>query len=616
METPWFQADEGERHRLLVKQIRELDNHQFGLRDRDLAHGYAYDPTVRLMGTEMLVQDQLYDPPIENVIRSGIDTMASYLSRDRPRLAVVTDGGDFEMQEAARGIEKVLEAELRRLSVYRARYIQIRDGGVFGSGWTKLYEDIDANRPALERTLKDELLWDEEEARDYEPRCIYQRRFVDRWMLLHQLRSQIAEKPELKDKILQANADGRWCDYRRMGRHQVALLEGWHLPSGEGATDGRRTMCIEGADLVDVPWKRPYFPFLKWDWSPRLVGYCGSGIAEQGLPVQERIDRHDRFIAVAQDKVAIPRVYVQKGSGVGVRLDNRVGAIVEVPGRPPTFETPQAVSPEIYNDREAKRRLFFEAMGISQTMAQAKRQPGLDSRPAQREYRDQTTERHAVQDQDAEDLLVMYGERTLDIIEDIHARTGEYKTVYLADDTREEVDWDEVKMGRERFSLVVTAANGLSRTIAAKRQEAEEDYASGVISKDEYRKVRGIPDISAERNIESATIQLADAIISGLIKGRPFSEIGPEGGDDLEFIIRRVTLKRALLKAHRAKPALLERFDQWLEQAEYLTEQGKQAQAAAQQPAVPAQVQAGVPPGPAMVPNAPPAAQMPVAGAM
>lgn len=598
----WWQKDDsltGQRHLRLVKQIRDLDNQQFSLRDRDLAHGFAYDPTTTLMGTEMHIQSHVYDPPIENVVRSGIDTMAAHLARDRPRMAVITDGADFELQENAKGIERLLEAEVRRLKVYRTRYIQIRDAGVFGSGLTKIYEL--ENKPAIDRVIKDELLVDEEEARYYPPRSLYQRRFVDRWILIHRF-------PKFEEQILKANGDGRWCDYRRMGKHQVALLEGWHLPSGEGAGDGRHVMAIEGADLVDDPWTRPYFPFLKWDWSERLTGYWGCGIAEQGLPVQDRVNRHDRFISVAQDKVAIPRVYVQRGSGVNVRLDNRVGAIVEVQGRPPTFETPQAVSPEIYNDRREKRAMFFEALGISQLAAQAKKPVGADSEPALREYRDQSTERHAPQDQSAEDLLIEYGERILDVIEDIAGRHGgSYRSTYISADTREEIDWKEVGMARDRFSLVIMAANGLSRTVAGRRQEVEEDYANGVITLDEYRKLRGLPDVNAERQLESAVTSLADAIISGLIRGAPFSQIGPDPIDDLEFIVRRVTLKRSDLKAHKAKPALLERFDMWIEQAQFLLDQAAPPPAPAAPMGPPAQALGGAPPGPAMVPNGPPA---------
>lgn len=605
----WDPADagDGKRHVLVAAAVRDLDEAQYDSRNRDLQHGHAYDSTCTLMGTQMQLEQSSTEPPIENLIRAGVDTLAAHLCRDRPRHAVVTDGADFELQENAQGIERVLEAEVKRLAIHRTRYIQIRDAGVLGSGIVKIYEPDDDAHPAIDRVRKDEIVVDEEEARDYAPRTIYQRRFVDRWMLIHRF-------PDHEEALRKANADQKWCSYRRMGRHQVALLEAWHLPSGKGAKDGRRVLCIEGADLVDEAWTKPYFPFLIWDWSPRFAGFWGSGIAEQGDPVQARVNRHDRFIAYSQDKIAVTKVYVQKGSGVTARMDNRVGAIIEVPGRPPAFETPQAVSPEIYQDRAAKRQMFFESLGISQLAAQAKLPAnfqGGDSKPALREYRDASSERHAPQDQDAEDLLLTYGDRILDIIEDIASRNGgHYKTTYVCADTREEIDWKEVAMARDQFSLVLQAANGLSRTVAGRRQEIEEDYASATITKEEYRKLRGYPDINAERAIEGAVMELADAIISGLVRGRSMAEIGPEPSDDLEFIIRRVTLKRSYLKAHRAKPAMLERFDTWLEQAEYVKGKGKLPMAAPAM-AAPGQVLPGALPGPQMVPNAAPAAPMP-----
>lgn len=603
-------AEPGERHKLVAKAIRELDERQYGSRNRDLEHGHAYDSTTTLMGTEMMLETSLDEPPIENLICTGVDTMSAHLARDRPRLAVMTEGADWETQEYAQGVEKVLAAEVRRLKIYPTRHVQMRDAGVFGAGIVKIYEDTDTHQPAIDRVLKDELVVDEEEGRAYMPRTIYQRRFVDRWQLIHRF-------PDFREQIENANGDGRWCSYRKMGRHQVALLEGWHLRSGKGATDGWRIMCIEGADLVFTEWERDYYPFLIWDWSPRLTGFWGRGLAEQGVPVQARVNRHDRFVAVAQDRIAVPTIYVQKGSGVKEQIaDNRAFKIVEVPGRPPVVDTPMAVSPEIYNDRREKRSMFFEANGISQLAASAKLPAnfqGGDSQPALREYREQSTERHAPQDQSSEDLLLEYGDRILDVIEEIAARNdGSYRTTYISEEAREEIDWKDVKIARDRFSLILQPANGLSRTLAGRRQEVEEDYAAGTISRDEYRKLRGYPDINAERALEGAVTELSDAIMSGLIKGRPMSEIGPEYSDDLEYITRRVNLKRSYLKAHRATPSMLERFDTWLEQAQFLIDQGKAGGRPPSAPMAappPSQALPGAQPGPQLVPNAAPAAQ-------
>lgn len=607
----WWQDEPelvGKRHIYMIAHVKALDDAQFESRQEDLENGHAYDPSCTLMGTELqLTSSPDTEQPIENVIRSGVDTMTAHLTRDRPRLAVLTDDAGYELQEQAKGIEKVLEAEFRRLKVHHQRYLQRRDSGVWGSGLVKFYELED--KPALDRTIKDEIVVDEEEGRFYSPRSIYQRRFFDRYVMIHRY-ARGPKAKEIREAIEKANANGRWCTYRKVGRNQVAVVEGWHLASGEGATDGRRTVCIEGYDLVDVPWKRPYFPFLKLDYSPGLTRFWGSGIAEQGRPIQGRIDRHDHFISVAQDKIAIPRVYFQKGSGIDVHLDNRVGAKVGYTGRPPVFETPQAVSPEIYQDRREKKNTFFEALGIDQLSASAKMpaRMGADSAPAIREYRDGASERHAPQEQADEDMLVEYGERILDIIEDIAARTGTYKTTYLSQDTREEVDWDTVKLARDRYSLVVVAANGLSRTMAGHRAEVEEDYAAGVITLDEYRKLRGLPDVSAERALEGAVTSLADSVIGGLIRGAPASETAPDPLDDLEFIVRRVKLKRAHLKAHKAPDDMLERFDTWIEQCEFLTGLASQGAAPPAAPAVPPEALAQA--GPPMLENAAPPDQV------
>lgn len=609
----WMQEEElqGERWRYMLAHVLDLEEQQFASRERDLRHGQAYDETTTLMGTQMELKggNAMSAPPIENLIASGVETMVAHLTRDNDRLAVITDGGDFEIQESAKAVEKVIAAEFRRLGVYRHRSLQARAGGVFGVGWVKFYE-LD-NRPALDQVLKDEVVYDEEEARYYYPRSLFQRKFVDRWVAIH-LFAKGPRKDEIRRAILDANPDGSYCSYRKCGRHQVAIIEGTRLPSGPGAGDGRRTISVHGCDLVDVPWTREYHPLVPWEWTPRLTGFGGRGIAEMGLPVQNRVNRHDRFIAVAQDRVAIPRVYLPKGAGIEVQMDNRVGALVKTPGGKPTFETPQAVSPEIYSDRREKRITFYEALGISQMMARGARPPGVDTEPAMREYREQTNERHSLQGKTLSDLLVTYGDRILDIIEDVYSRTGTYKATYISEDTREEIDWKQVGMARDRYSLMTQPANGLSREVSGLRQRAEEEYAAGTITLDEYRKVRGLPDVNAEVAIEGAITSLADATISGLIRDVPFGRIAPETSDDLAAILRRVRLKRADLKAHAAPHDMLDRFDRWIEQAEFAQGLAAVPQAAApMMPAVPPEALAAAAPMPAMDPNAAPAAQMP-----
>jgi len=48
---------------------------------------------------------------------------------------------------------------------------------------------------------------------------------------------------------------------------QIIVSEGWHLPSGEAAKDGRHSIvCSEGI-LLDEVWEFDYFPFEKLDYN-------------------------------------------------------------------------------------------------------------------------------------------------------------------------------------------------------------------------------------------------------------------------------------------------------------------------------------------------------------
>ena len=40
----------------------------------------------------------------------------------------------------------------------------------------------------------------------------------------------------------------------------LIITDGWHLPSGKDADDGRHVVAVDTGALIDEPWERPEFP--------------------------------------------------------------------------------------------------------------------------------------------------------------------------------------------------------------------------------------------------------------------------------------------------------------------------------------------------------------------
>ena len=92
------------------------------------------------------------------------------------------------------------------------------------------------------------------------------------------------------------------------GADLVRVIESWHLPSGEEAKDGKHTICISNATLLDEKYEKDYFPFVFFRWGLRPVGFFGQGLAEQLQGLQLEINKLLRTIQVSMHLVSIPKL--------------------------------------------------------------------------------------------------------------------------------------------------------------------------------------------------------------------------------------------------------------------------------------------------------------------
>lgn len=604
--------DEGERHPCVIAQVKQLEEAQYESRLRDLRNGWLYDQRCRLMGASCDLRAHAnyvqQSPVIENVVRSAIDTLTSMIAKVRPRVAVLTDDGAFELQHRAKQLERFLEAEFRRLDVYTDMRRMFRDACIYGTGILKVYEAYGA--PAVDHVLLDEIVVDEEEARMYAPREIFQRRFVDRWVLAAQTKARTDLSKQQKQKILDAiaAAPAKYISYRRPLPHQLLVFEGWRLPSVPGADDGRWVQCIDGADLFDEPWEEDEFPFLFMRYSePSDYGFWGVGICEIAAGKQNRINRHNRFIATAQDRVAIPRWFVKKGTLLKPRITNEVGLLIETTDpNAVKQDVPQAVPPEIYSDRRELRATLFEDIGVSQLQASAKKPVGIESAPAQREFVDITSERFATVAQDYEGTYPTIGERIIRVSRKAYARDKtDHKSTWHSNDLRRTIPWSKINLDRDRYSLTLETASMLTRSPSGRKQEAIDRFSMGLWTAEKVNKVLGDMDVEGESELVEAPVRYSNWVIEGLIdQGVPMTRLAPTGAiPELPMVIDRIGRKRTLLQTQGADHEVLERFTTWLEQATFVLNPP-------QPPAQPEAAAMGAPP-PAGAPPMPPDAGVP-----
>jgi hypothetical protein len=561
----WWEEDDKKIHEAVFSYVESLEETQKYIHELNIRNARLYS-NVDLLGLDWSLTQRTYSRKslgrvTENIIQSACDTATSIVAGARARVTFQTDGAEFSVQRKARLLEKWVEGKFDESEFHREAARCFRDSVIFGTGALKVYEH--EGDVKCERVLIDEIKIDEMECRSADPRQLHHVKFVDKEVLK-------AMFPDHEEAIEESTRDSHRQEtnaYSNIDSNTAVCVESFHLPSGKGGKDGKRVICVDGATLLSEEWKRPYFPFIFYRWSEPVCGFYGQGLAEQLTGIQLRINQLNHFIQKAQDLIAVPRVFVDIASkNLKMQINNEIGAIIPYRGKPPVFHVAQAVSPEIYQYKEALWRRGFEVAGISQLSATSKKPAGLESAVALREYNDIGAQRFQYNAQEFEKLAPKVAERFIDIARDIQKRGGECKSIFHAKKLVEKICFKEAAVDDGTYRIRLEPASILSRTPAGRSQQVVEWAQSGIIDTDEARRLLNHPDLERTADINNAALEDIEATIEDLLDGKYDP---PEPYQNLTMGMQRVQL--AYLKARRegAPEEILENMRRWIESADY-----------------------------------------------
>jgi hypothetical protein len=451
------------------------------------------------------------DRPTMNVIQSCADTLISRITQSKPRPVFLTDNGDYKERNLAKKLNNFIQGEIYQTKAYRLGEIMLRDAAVLGTGCLKIFEL--ENKVKLERVLLTELLVDPSEARDGEPRQLYQLKLVDRDVLADlfpKFKSEIA----LAEQAFYDNSG----ESSRTVADQVMVIEAWHLPSGEDADDGMHMIACTSGTILDEPWDEDKFPFVFLHYSPRLVGFWGQGLSEQLMGSQLEINKLLMTMSQAINLVGVPRIFVEEGSKVSTpTINNNIGAIVKYSGVKPIYEVAPCIPQEVYAQLERIIQRAYQQAGISQLAANAQKPAGLSSGTALREYDDLQSDRFASLVKRYDNVFVDLAYQIIDKAKKIAEREGSYTTVYPGKKGRMEIDLPKVKLLDNPYIIQCFDSSSLPRDPAGRMQKIVEMMQSGLIDPQEGRRLLDYPDLEQVETLANASeeriLQVLDEII-------------------------------------------------------------------------------------------------------
>lgn len=507
----------------------------------------------------------------ENLVLQVVDTMVTQVGKNRPKVTPVTHDGSFTLKKQAQRLDRWLYGEFVRNRVYQKAKRVFRDTCIYGIG--SLLVHFNGKRLEIERVFSDEVIVDQEEAARCggTPRHRYRRRVLPL--------DEVAKTFKVDAKYLRAACErqSEWTSYRSPADGYIVVAEAWRAALGDDV--GCYMAVCNGKVLKETPWKHEWLPWVDLQYQEPQAGFYCPGAVEIALHYQVRLNEINEVIRDAQDLMSRPRLLVAEGSRVNPHeIDNLVARIIKYAGIKPEAVTWPAIPVELYQERDRVVRTCFEQFGLGQLVSQA-RLPGqarLDSSAALREATSLTDDRLSDLAQRFEEMFLALGETMVRVM----AACGEgYETVWTTGGRkarREVIDWSEIDLDENAYTLTLEASSVFSMTPAARRDTLESWLAEQKISPEEYRRLLAHPDLEGEMSLQAAAAEDIDRVIE-LLEDEKYET--PTEEQDLVQGVQRVTLACLRIRKYEEYEAgdlvtVESNMIKWLSMARAILEKG------------------------------------------
>jgi hypothetical protein len=562
----WLARDDKELVAQLLSSTQFLKNfHSSRIRQASLySRLYSGKPLYNYLSSTSTLDNSQQMPmgrPTANVVYSCIDTLLSKVTQDRPRPVFLTDAGHYKERRLAKEFNNFIMGEFYRCKAYELGAEACRDAMMLGSGLIKVIKKD--KKVELERTLETELLVDFNDAYYRKPRSLIQTKLCDRGVLAHMM----PDKAEQIYKSAEGTVDSSPQSTDTIS-DEIIISEGWHLPSGEDAKDGRHVVvCSEGV-LIDEIWDKDYFPFVKLDYNPNTVGYFAQGLAEILFPTQMEIYKMLIIASQSIELTGVPKIVISEMSKVlETAFNNNISSIIKVKqmAEAPQFVNATSNNPEIYEYIKWLIENAYKMSGVSEMAAQAKAPGGVTSGEALRTLDNNQSDRFAAFQRKYQNFYPELAYMMIDFAAELAKENGEYTSVYPGKDGTRVVEFPEVEMLKDTYIIQCFDESSLPKDPVGRQSKLSEMLAAGEISNQEFRRLSNFPDLEQSDQLavalEERILHDLDSIIEDGKKGyNPPDEFILDPSDLATTLTVQTINKYAVTDLEEAKMQLLENY--------------------------------------------------------
>lgn len=445
---PWWEEPDGAAGEAVIASFKALSEEQSARRKReaDFLRMYSNRMFQGLSGSDW----STYDPRAGmrmNVIKPVVNTVVAQIATNKVRPMFLTRKGSRKERKQGEALGRFCVGLRHKLRQHQRGLEVFRDSAIFGDGMQKILRSPDGTEVETYRVLPDDVVVDEVEARDGEPRTMYHYRAVDPYVLIAMYgkkhKFEVEGASPIRDALNPSLTQG------------VGVVEAWRLPDGPGK-HGRRVICIEGLTLVDEDFDEMQFPIAKHSWDSAVIGWRGIGLVEEIASVQMQINIWLNKVEEIMN-LNSAQIWIEKGSEIAISsLNNRNMVAREYRGKPPMLLSGNAVPQEFLIQGREYWNKAFEIAGVTAIAATGQKPEGLDSGKAIRAYRDITSRRFLHTQQRWESFNVEeIDSRFVDCARQITEEQGRYRVLTSSRSVADEIDFASISLDRDSYLMQV-----------------------------------------------------------------------------------------------------------------------------------------------------------------
>jgi len=422
------------------------------------------------------------------------------MAKNKVSPTYVTNGGDWKAQKKAKDLTKFTQGIFYKFKIHEKLIEMFSDAAVWGDGFIHVFrmdEEVE-----FERVMPHEIWVDSVVGSVSMPTTMHRVKIMDRDIArayFHDLSDQI-------DTVAPSN-------YQEIGAQGTAadlitVVESWKLPSHEGAGDGLHAISIGDGVLTEV-YEKNYFPFVHFRYSKRKVGWYGQGAVERLQNIQGELNRCLILKQRSHWMMSSFKVLLENGSKVvSQHLNNEVGTIIHYTGTPPQYVVPPATNPDLTQWIESLIAKGYQQEGVSRLSTTGEAPLGVESGKALRTLTQIADDRFMFMGQQLEQAALDLAFMAVEVVKEITELTGGYRINYVDNHFMESVDWKDIDLECEEYTLKAFPTNSLSEDLAGRLKDIQELVQAGMIDPLSGKRLLDAPDLEMYESISNAGYDL------------------------------------------------------------------------------------------------------------